>query len=113
MIFAVPAHTQPPRLDRGETESDRFSKRGRVDVRDPILIADPPVRKIKALPRNIAIGVRRIVRRQPATRLSMSMIHGTRTTESTHQACTNICFALSDALVVVAARTLAANFSRV
>ena len=31
---------------------------------------------------------------------------------ATYHACTKICFALSDALVVVAALTLAANFSR-
>ena len=30
----------------------------------------------------------------------------------THHACTNICLALSEALVVVAARTLPASFSR-
>jgi len=46
VIFAIASHTQAPRFDRGKAEPDGLAQRGSVDVRDAILIANPPVRKI-------------------------------------------------------------------
>ena len=85
-----------------------------------ILVANPSVREIEPLPWDIAIGVGGVVRSKPVERTakkgSVSMRPFTRKSRGkkmTHQAWTKICLALSDALVVVAALTFAANFSRV
>ena len=66
MILAVPAHTQPSGFDSGEAEPDRLAQCRGVDVRNPVLVADPPVRKVQALPRHVPVGVGRVVCGKPA-----------------------------------------------
>lgn len=68
MIFAIASHTQAPRFDRGKAEPDGLAQCGSVDVRDAILIANPSVRKIQSLTRDIAIRVGCVVGRQPVTK---------------------------------------------
>lgn len=68
VIFAIPSHTQAPRFDRGKAEPDGLAQGGSVDVRDSILIANPSVRKIQSLTRDIAIRVGCVVGRQPVTK---------------------------------------------
>ena len=102
-----------------------------------ILIADSAVGEVEALTRDVAVGVRGVVRCQPVEQrregkegaraggdrdrnmtrtdrgeraLNGAVRHATGG-RGTYQAWTKICFALSDALVVVAARTLAASFA--
>jgi hypothetical protein len=67
MIFAIASHTQAPRFDRGKAEPDGLAQGGSVDVRDPILIANPSVREIQSLTRNVAIRVGCIIGGQPVT----------------------------------------------
>ena len=111
MIFAVPSYTQAPCFDRGKAEPDGLTQGGSVDVRDSILITNSPVREIQSLTGDIPIRIRGIVGRQPVTDLNFPRTRSA--SGGAYQACTKICFARSDALVVVAARTLAASFSRV
>jgi hypothetical protein len=70
MIFAVPSHTQTPRLDGGETETDGLAQGCGIDMGDAILVADTAIRKIEPLAGNIAIGVGSIVGREPEERVS-------------------------------------------
>jgi len=65
VVLAIPSDAQTPCLDSGEAETNGFSKRGSVNMRNSILIADPSIREIEALARNIPIRVWGIVRREP------------------------------------------------
>jgi hypothetical protein len=65
VIFAIAAHTQAPGLDSREAQPNGLAKRGRVDVRDPVLIADSAVREVKALAGNVAVRVWGVVGREP------------------------------------------------
>jgi len=65
MIFAVPSHAKSSRLDSRETETDGLAQGRGVDMGDAILIADTTIRKIEPLAGDIAIGVGRIVGREP------------------------------------------------
>ena len=65
MIFAVSPDPQTPGFDSRETEPDGFSQGGGVNVRDPVLITHPTVRKVEPLSRHISVGIRRIVCGQP------------------------------------------------
>jgi hypothetical protein len=66
MIFAVPPHTEPSRFDVRETETNGFAQSCGVDVWDPVLVTDPPVGEVEALPGHISFWVLNIVCRQPA-----------------------------------------------
>lgn len=65
MIFAIPSYTQAPCFDRGKAEPDGLAQCGSVDVRDPILITNSPVREIQSLTGDIPIRIGGIVGRQP------------------------------------------------
>jgi hypothetical protein len=66
VIFTVSPDAQAPGLDSWKTKSNGFAQSGGIDVRYSVLVANPSVREIEPLPRDIAIGVRGIVRRKPA-----------------------------------------------
>ena len=69
VIFAIASHTQAPRFDRGKAEPDGLAQGGSVDVRDSILIANPSVREIQSLTRDIAIRVGCVIGRQPVRKI--------------------------------------------
>lgn len=116
MILAIASHSQAAGFDSGKAQPNGFSQGGGINVRDPVLVADAAVGKIKPLSGDIAIWIRSVVGGKPLGEggdmcfTSVGIIRST--WQKTHQAWTKICFARSEALVVVAARTLAASFSR-
>lgn len=65
VVFAVPSHPQPSRLDRGKAESNSLAQCRSIDVRNTILVADATIGKVEALTRDVAIRVRRVVRVEP------------------------------------------------
>lgn len=81
VIFTVPSDAQAPSLDSWKTKSNGLSQSGGIDVGYSILVANPSVREIEPLPRDVAIGVGSVVRceptntstaRQKESRISMS-----------------------------------------
>jgi hypothetical protein len=65
VVFTVPPDAQAPGLDSWETKSNGLAQSSGIDVGYSILVANPSVREIESLPRDIAIGVRGVVRRKP------------------------------------------------
>jgi hypothetical protein len=112
VILAISSDTEAPCFDSRETETNSFAESSGIDMRNPVLVTDPTVGKIKPLTRNITVRIRGIIAGKPEER-TRDERRAEKEGRLTHQACTKICFALSDALVVVAARTFAASFSRV
>lgn len=66
MVFTIPSNPEASSFNCREAESDGFAERGRVDVRDSVLVANPSVREVKALSGNVPIGVRSVVSDKPA-----------------------------------------------
>jgi len=80
VIFTVPSDAQAPGLDSRKTKSNGFAQSGGIDVGYPILVANPSVREIESLSRDIAIGVGGVVRRKPVKE------HGTKKRQCQHEA---------------------------
>ena len=113
MVFGVSPYAQTARLDGGKAVPDGLAQGGRVDVRDAILLADAAVGKVEALAGDVSVGVGRVVAGEPGGMMSHGRPNGKRAGLMAYHAWTKICLARSEALVVVAALTLAASFSRV
>lgn len=66
MIFTVPSDTKTPCFDSWKTETNCLAQGGGVDMRNPVLVADPPIGKVEALPGDIAVRVRGVVCGEPS-----------------------------------------------
>jgi hypothetical protein len=65
MIFAIPPNAQAPSFDCGKTQPDGLSQSCSVNMGNPVLVADPSIRKIEPLPRDIPVGIGYIVSGKP------------------------------------------------
>jgi hypothetical protein len=65
MIFTIASNPQAPGLDRGKAKTDRLSKGCSIDMGDPVLIADPAVREVEALARDISVWIGGVVGVEP------------------------------------------------
>ena len=65
VIFAITPDAQSSSFDRRKAKANSLAKCSSIDVRNSVLITNSAIREIKTLPRNVSVGVRRIVRRQP------------------------------------------------
>lgn len=65
MIFAIPSNAQASSFDRRETKPDGLAQSGGIDMRNAVLVADPTIRKIESLPRNVPVRVWCIVGGEP------------------------------------------------
>jgi len=75
VVFAVPSDAQAPCFYRGEAEPDCFAKCGGIDVRNPVLITNPTIRKVQALSGYIAVGVWSVVGSEPEDVLKNNLSH--------------------------------------
>jgi len=69
MIFAVPSNAQAPSFDGGKTKPDGFSQSCGVNMRNPVLVTDPSIRKIEPLPRDIPVRIGCIISGKPVEML--------------------------------------------
>jgi hypothetical protein len=82
MIFAIPSNAQAPSFDCGKTEPNGFSQSCSVNMRNSVLVADPSIREIEPLPRDIPVGIGCIVGGEPVEnfRITLSLRQVTRLT---------------------------------
>lgn len=67
VVFAVPSDPKTSSLYSRKTESNGLSKCCGINMRNSVLVADPPIREIKSLTGYIAIRIWCIIGGQPAT----------------------------------------------
>ena len=111
VIFTVASDAETAGLDGWETETDGLAEGSGVDVGDVVVVTDTTIGEIEALPWDISVWVGGVICGEPGDGHEKSKKKKSKK-GGTHQAWTKICLARSEALVVVARRTLAASLSR-
>lgn len=65
VVLAVPSYAESACLDVGEAETNGFAERRSVDVWDPVLVTNPPVGEVEALPGHVTLWILHVVCAQP------------------------------------------------
>ena len=65
MIFAIASNAQASSFDCGKTQPNGLSQSCSVNMRNSVLVADPSIRKIEPLSRDIPVRIGCIVGSEP------------------------------------------------
>ena len=71
VIFTISPYAKASSFDSGKAEPDSLPKSGCVDMGNPVLVTDPPIREIESLSGHIPVWIRSVVRGQPGESFEM------------------------------------------